>query len=239
MKKKDIKKKVREAYSKIAERGCSCCSSSGEETPCCFSTNASVSSLGASEPFLGCGNPVSLISLKEGDVVLDLGCGRGLDCFFAAGKVGESGKVVGLDMTYKMIEVAQKKAKEGGYKNVSFCVGEIEFIPLADSSVDAVVSNCVINLSPEKKRVFKEAFRVLKPGGMFVVSDIVLLRELPEEVRNSMAAYVGCVAGAELKGHYLKEIRSVGFTGLRVLSEQGYLGDIAVSITVSAKKPNK
>ncbi|MFX0142325.1 MAG: arsenite methyltransferase, partial [Candidatus Hodarchaeota archaeon] len=168
---------------------------------------------------LGCGNPTALASLKEGEVVLDLGSGAGFDCFLAANKVGKTGKVIGVDMTPEMLDNARENAKKGNYENVEFRLGEIENLPLADNSVDAVISNCVINLSPNKQRVFNEAYRVLKPGGRFMISDIVLLKDLPDFIRNSIEAYVGCVAGAILKNEYLDAIKNAGFKDVKIRDE--------------------
>ncbi len=152
---------------------------------------------------LGCGNPVALASLKEGETVLDLGSGAGFDSFLAAERVGTEGKVIGVDMTPDMLDKARENARKGNYKNVEFRLGEIENLPVADNAVDVIISNCVINLAPDKKRVFDEAFRVLKPGGRLMVSDIVLTKELPAALKNSIEAYVGCVAGASKKDDYL------------------------------------
>lgn len=168
---------------------------------------------------LGCGNPTALASLKEGEVVLDLGSGGGIDCFLAAQKVGKSGRVIGVDMTPEMIERARENARKGDYTNVDFRLGEIENLPVADSTVDAVISNCVINLSPNKSRVFAEAYRALKPGGRVMVSDIVLLKELPESVRNSAAAYAACIGGASMKEEYLATVAAAGFQDVEVISE--------------------
>jgi SAM-dependent methyltransferase len=168
---------------------------------------------------LGCGNPIALASLSEGEVVLDLGSGAGFDCFLAANKVGKSGRVIGVDMTPEMLEKARENAEKGGYSNVEFRLGEIENLPAADNSIDVIISNCVINLSPDKKQVFGEAFRVLKPGGRLMVSDIVLLKELPDFIRDSVAAYVGCVSGALMKDEYLATISGAGFAGVQVLDE--------------------
>jgi arsenite methyltransferase len=148
---------------------------------------------------LGCGNPTALASLREGEGVLDLESGGGLDCFLAARQVGPGGKVIGVDMTPDMVNLAGKNAAKGNNKNVEFRLDEIENLPAADNSVDVVISNCVINLSPDKKGVFEETWRVLKPGGRFMVSDIVLLKALPENVKESVDALVGCVAGASLQ----------------------------------------
>ena len=168
---------------------------------------------------LGCGNPLAFSSIREGDTVVDLGSGGGIDCFLAAKQVGDTGNVIGIDMTPEMLERARANAEKGGYTNVEFRLGEIEALPVADATVDLVISNCVINLSPEKDRVFREIFRVLKPGGQFFVSDIVLKKPLPEVVRQSVAAYAGCVAGALLKEDYLQTITDAGFSEPTVLSE--------------------
>ncbi len=230
MKEEEIKKAVREGYGKIAETRSSCC---GPATSCCGSQDIvqNISKrIGYSEEELkvvpeganlglGCGNPLALASLKPGEVVLDLGSGAGFDCFLAANQVGKSGKVIGVDMTAQMIDKARENARSGDYGNVEFRLGEIENLPVADNHTDIIISNCVINLSPDKKRVFQEAFRVLKPGGRLMVSDIVLLKELPNEIKNSVAAYIGCLAGAVTKAEYLGAIREAGFQETRVVDE--------------------
>ncbi|MEE8194555.1 MAG: arsenite methyltransferase [Dehalococcoidales bacterium] len=222
MKDVEIRKTVREGYAKIATRGSSCCGPnlaedigkkigySGEE----LDAVPRGANLG-----LGCGNPVALASLKEGETVLDLGAGAGFDCFLAAKRVGASGRVIGVDMTPEMLEKARENARKDNYHNVEFRLGEIENLPVTDNSVDIIISNCVINLSPDKKRVFKDAFRVLKPGGRLMVSDVVLLKELPDAIRGSAAAYIGCISGALLKDDYLKTIRDAGFSEVSVLDE--------------------
>ncbi|MBC7189775.1 arsenite methyltransferase [Candidatus Aerophobetes bacterium] len=230
MKKEDIKKIVKERYAKIAEESFSCCL----EKTCCGSADLIEKineKIGYSKKDikevpesanlgLGCGNPVALASLKEGEIVIDLGCGAGFDCFLAAKKVGERGKVIGVDMTPQMIERARENARKNGYKNVEFRLGEIEHLPVADSFADVVISNCVINLVPDKKQVFKEAFRVLKPGGRLIVSDIVLLKPLSESFKKSITAYTGCISGAILKSDYLKLLEDAGFSSLKVLEER-------------------
>src|SRR5207249_3485424 len=148
--------------------------------------------------------------------------GAGFDCFLAARKVGRSGRVIGVDMTHEMLEKARRNAREGGYANVEFRLGEIENLPLADGSADVILSNCVINLSTDKGRVFREAFRVLKPGGRMMVSDLVLARPLPESVRRSLQAYAGCIAGALRKEEYLDAIRAAGFSDIRIAGESIY-----------------
>ncbi|MFC1870909.1 arsenite methyltransferase [Chloroflexota bacterium] len=229
-KEREIKKVVREGYAEIARKAGSCCSSSRS---CCGGGNTAQDisrKVGYSDEEitsvpdganlgLGCGNPVALASLVAGESVLDLGSGAGFDCFLVANRVGEGGKVIGVDMTPEMIDRARENARKGGYNNVEFRLGEIENIPAADNSVDAVISNCVINLSSDKKRVFGEAFRVLKPGGRLMVSDIVLKKELPDFVRNSVAAYVGCISGALMRDEYLEAVKGAGFHGVKVVDE--------------------
>jgi ubiquinone/menaquinone biosynthesis C-methylase UbiE len=227
----DEKRKiVREGYAKIAKQKSSCCAPAPS---CCGGTDIRQDigkKIGYTEEDLkaapeganlglGCGNPVALASLEEGETVLDLGSGAGFDCFLASSRVGHRGRIIGVDMTPEMVEKARDNARKGNYANVEFRLGEIENLPVGDNSVDAVISNCVINLSPNKKRVFQEAFRALRPGGRLMVSDIVLLKELPEEIRNSVAAYVGCVAGAVTKKEYLEAIQATGFEETKVLSE--------------------
>ena len=174
---------------------------------------------------LGCGNPTAIGEIKEGDVVLDLGSGAGFDCFLAAKKVGYSGKVIGVDMTEEMIEKARKNAEQYGYKNVEFRFGDIEDLPVDDNSVDIIISNCVINLAPDKLKVFKEACRVLKTDGRMYVSDIVLLEELTEEQKNDEDLVAGCVGGALLKEDYLKIIRDAGLN-YRIISEDKEISKI-------------
>ena len=188
---------------------------------------------------LGCGNPVALAGLNEGEAVLDLGSGAGIDCFLAARRVGPSGRVIGVDMTPDMLDLARKNAQEGGFDNVEFRKGLIEEMPVADGEVDVVISNCVINLSPDKPAVFAEAFRVLKPGGRIMVSDIVLEGELPENVKSSVYEYVSCVAGASQKDDYIKYIEEAGFEDVRIVEETSYSGyPVVRSVKVSARKPS-
>ena len=168
---------------------------------------------------LGCGNPIALASIKEGEIVLDLGSGAGFDCFLAARKVGEHGRVIGIDMTPEMITKARGNARKGGYKNIEFRLGEIENLPVEDNLADLVISNCVINLSPDKDRVFAETYRTLKPGGRLMVSDIVLLKPLPSSILNSIEAYVGCIAGAAIKSDYIEAIKSAGFQDVEIIDE--------------------
>ena len=198
---------------------------------------------------LGCGNPVALASIQEGFHVLDLGAGGGFDCFLAAKKAGERGHIIGVDMTPDMIEKARGNAEKGEYKNVEFRLGEIEHLPVEDSSIDMVISNCVINLSVDKQQVFNEIGRVLKPGGTFMVSDIVANEELPEAVRNSLEAYSGCIAGAMLKNEYLGTIEKAGLEDVHITSEKSFGGSVGKddesedlayslsSVTVTGNKP--
>jgi ubiquinone/menaquinone biosynthesis C-methylase UbiE len=171
---------------------------------------------------LGCGNPAALAALKAGETVLDLGAGAGIDCFLAAAKVGPSGHVIGVDMTPEMLDRARENARKNDSKNVEFRLGEIENLPAADNSVDVIISNCVINLSTDKARVFREAFRVLHPGGRMMVSDLVLKKPLPRAIRESVEVYVACVAGAMVKDDYLAAIREAGFKDVEIASEKTF-----------------
>jgi ubiquinone/menaquinone biosynthesis C-methylase UbiE len=242
----DIKKNVREGYAKVAKNNSSCCAPKsscgcGDITAEKISKNIGYTdndikavpegaNLG-----LGCGNPVALASLKRGEVVLDLGSGAGFDCFLAAARVGAQGWVIGVDMTPEMLEKARANAGKGNYKNVEFRLGEIEHLPVGDDSVDVIISNCVINLSPDKEQVFKEAFRALKAGGRLMVSDLVLEKPLPEVIKNSIEAYIGCLAGAVLKGEYLGYIKKAGFEDIKIISEAYFpVDDMAHDITAKA-----
>ncbi len=225
MKKGEIKKIVKESYGKIAETGCGCstcgCGKKMDNEQIAKSLGYSEQEIAAvpdANLGLGCGNPTALGEIKEGMVVLDLGSGAGFDCFLAARKVGRTGKVIGVDMTGKMITKAGENAKKYGFSNVEFRLGEIEKLPVEDDSVDVIISNCVINLSPDKQKVFSEAYRVLKTGGKLLVSDIVLLKELSKADRNDKTLIAGCVGGAVLKDEYLKLIEGAGFT-VKALSE--------------------
>ena len=229
----ETKKIIREGYAKIAKQSSTGC---GSSPSCCGGTDfaqAISKNIGYSAEELsavpeganlglGCGNPVALASLKKGETVLDLGSGAGFDCFLAADRVGERGRVIGVDMTPEMIEKARDNAKKGDYANVEFRLGEIERLPVADGIVDAVISNCVINLSPDKKKVFAEVFRALKPGGRMMISDIVLLKELPDFIKNSIEAYIGCVSGAELRNQYLAAIKEAGFQDVTIMGETAF-----------------
>jgi SAM-dependent methyltransferase len=218
MKEDNIKTIVRKGYADVAKKEQSCCGSTISEQ-LGYSKEELESVPQGADLSLGCGNPVALASLKEGETVLDLGSGGGLDCFLAANKVGEKGKVIGVDMTPEMLDKARANAQKTKHKNVEFRLGEIENLPVADNTVDIVISNCVINLSPDKKRVFKEAFRVLKPGGRIMISDIVLLKQLPEIIKKSVKAYIGCLSGAILKNKYIEAIKEAGFQQVKILGE--------------------
>jgi SAM-dependent methyltransferase len=232
MKEEKIRKHVRERYAGIARKGGSCCDTGAS---CC--TSGEPDSIGRSIGYseeelkaapqganlgLGCGNPIALASLREGETVMDLGSGAGFDCFLAARAVGPSGRVIGVDMTPEMIEKARENARKANYGNVEFRLGEIENLPAADNSVDAVISNCVINLSTAKERVFAEAYRVLKPGGRVMISDLVLSKDLPVAVAVSLAAYAGCIAGAVRKDDYLRLMENAGFRDVRFVQEARY-----------------
>lgn len=234
MEKKNIKKIVRESYGRIAKQNNSCCS---PKTSCCESSQATKlsKSIGYTDDDintvpeganlgLGCGNPVALASLKEGETVLDIGSGAGFDCFLAANKVGADGKVIGVDMTPEMLEKARGNALKDNYKNVEFRLGEIDNLPVADNVVDIIISNCVINLTPDKKRVFKEAYRVIKPGGRMMISDIVLLKELnlPDAVVDILEVYGSCVTGAIMKDEYINAIKDAGFVNVKVIDESKF-----------------
>ena len=242
MNKEEIKKQVRKRYGRTAATGSSCCGTSacgcGQAGPDTRQVSQKVgydsddltavpadSNLG-----LGCGNPAGLAELKPGETVLDLGSGPGLDCFLASRRVGPEGRVIGVDMTPEMLDRARATARQNKYSNVEFRLGEIENLPVADGSVDVIISNCVINLSPDKPRVFKEAFRVLKDGGRLIVSDLVLARALPENLSKSKELYAACVAGAVLKDDYIKMIREAGFKEIKVIDEKSFPAELIMDL---------
>ncbi len=254
--KERIKEAVRRRYGEIAaqaQEATSCCPSSS----CCTPEEAcSAAALYSSEELsglpesvtemaMGCGNPSAIAGLKPGEVVLDLGSGGGIDLFLAAQKVGPTGKAIGLDMTQEMIDLAQNNAQKVGVQNVEFRLGEIEGMPFEDDSIDVIISNCVINLSPDKDRVFAEAYRVLKPGGRMVISDLVTEGHLPLAVKESVEAWVGCVAGALDKREYLEKIEAAGFIDLKTRvggfapsgGEDADIYQWVVHIDVEAQKP--
>ena len=244
----EIKQHVRERYGAFAERsqascGCGC----GTSSCCGGSKDEYAQNVGYSDEELknipeaavsscaACGNPTAIAGLKEGETVLDLGSGGGMDAILAAQKVGPKGKVIGVDMTPEMIRLAKKNVKEAGLKNVEFRRGEIEDLPLEDGTVDVIISNCVINLSPDKDAVFREAHRVLKPGGRITVSDVVTEGKLPDEVLKDPDNWASCISGALETDEYLGKIRAAGFEDVKVLSKRG--GDTLFSAEVYARKP--
>jgi arsenite methyltransferase len=243
MNEQEIKKVVRERYARVAKQGSSCGS-----TGCCgiampkeiskrigYTDEEMQAVPTGSNLGLGCGNPTALASIKVGETVLDLGSGAGFDCFLASIKVGPKGKVIGVDMTAEMLAQARANAIKGGYKNVEFRQGEIEKLPVEDNTIDVIISNCVINLVPNKERAFKEAFRVLKPGGRLMVSDIVLLKKLPASIRESVEAYIGCVSGALMKDKYLDAIKSAGFKDVSIVDESIFPLDCVANDPIGGK----
>lgn len=241
------KRIVKENYAKIAEQSgcCSCCGTSKAEA------RKISKSIGYSKQEmdlvpeanlgLGCGNPTAFGIIKKGMTVLDLGSGAGFDCFIAAQKVGPKGKVIGLDMTPEMIAVARNNANKYKYKNIEFILGDIEEMPLKSSSVDLIISNCVINLAPDKSKVFSEAFRVLKSGGQLLVSDIVLLKELTKKQRQNEELLAGCVGGAILKDEYIQIVKKAGFevkikSEDKQISKRQYQGIPLESLKLAARK---
>ncbi|MCL5950083.1 MAG: arsenite methyltransferase [Candidatus Bathyarchaeota archaeon] len=227
-KNEEVKQSVRKAYSKVATNSNSCCCSCGcgsvdDQTKNRISKNVGytdeeLNTVPEANLGLGCGNPTAFSSIQEGDTVLDLGSGAGFDCFLASKKVGKTGKVIGVDMTEEMIEKARILAKENKYTNVEFRLGDIEKLPLEDNSVNVIISNCVINLAPDKLKVFKEAYRVLKVGGKMYVSDIVLIGKLSEDQLKDEDLLTGCVAGALQKDDYLAKLGQAGF-GVNIFAE--------------------
>ena len=257
-KEKQIKATVRELYGQIAAQHTSCCQPPEEDSSCCCGdapsdiSNADVlyskeelSAIPADIPSLGCGNPIALSELKAGEMVLDLGSGGGLDCFLAAKNVGPKGRVIGLDMTPEMIKLARMNADKMGVKNVEFRLGEMEHMPIDSQSIDVIISNCVINLSPDKDAVFREAFRVLKPGGRLCVSDMVTHGELPESVRQDLSQWACCIGGALDEKVYLQKISDAGFKKTKVVetkvdnAKDSCCGNTSIiaSIAVKAFKP--
>ena len=232
----EIRGAVRERYARAATEGGGCC-----EPSCCGGTTdaaATAQAVGYSAEALeslpedanlglGCGNPTAIASLRPGQTVLDLGSGAGIDCFLAAREVGPAGRVIGVDMTPEMVSRARANAAKGGFGNVEFRLGEIEALPVADASVDVIISNCVLNLSPEKDRVLAEAFRVLRPGGRVVVSDMVSDHPVPEVVAGSLDAVAGCLPVP--RADYLDDFRRAGFADVRVTGEKKYPADHILS----------
>jgi len=266
VKSNDIRTAVREKYGKVAEaRGSGCGCGPSPSNSCCgseglpsardlsvaagYSDNDVSAAPDGANMGLGCGNPQAIASLKAGEIVLDLGSGGGFDCFLAAKAVGETGHVIGVDMTSEMIAKARHTADKADIRNVEFRLSEIEALPVADTSVDIIMSNCVINLSPEKERVFSEAFRVLKPGGRLAISDIVATAELPSVMKNDMALYAGCMAGASTISEIESMLHRAGFGDIRISTNEGSkalirewfpgrgMEDYVVSATIEAMKP--
>lgn len=257
-----IRNAVREQYGNVALADNAC--GDGEVTSCCDSSGsdakAASMNMGYSEQDvsgipdganmgLGCGNPKAIASLKIGETVLDLGCGGGFDCFLAVREVGETGNVIGVDMTPVMLSKARKNADTAGYGNVEFRLGEIENLPVANDTVDVIISNCVINLSPEKPRVFQESFRVLKPGGRLAISDVVAIAEMPEKFKKDMALFSGCMSGASLIGDVQTMLQRAGFVDIAIKPKDesrdfirdwapgSQIEDYIVSATIEAIKP--
>jgi arsenite methyltransferase len=248
-----VREEVRRRYGATARGETSTC---GDE--CCTSTNADALGYSAEQSAiapeaanlgLGCGNPLAIASLQPGQTVLDLGSGAGFDCFLAAQAVGPSGRVIGVDMTHEMLAKARENAKKNGFGNIEFRLGEIEALPVADETVDVIISNCVINLSPEKQRVFDEAFRVLKSGGRLAVADMVATAPLPDEIKSDWAAYTGCMAGASQISEVEKMLREAGFDQIKIGPKDAsrsfirewlpgkQIEDYLVSATIEAVKP--
>lgn len=261
----EIRQNVRESYAEVAESSNNS-SSCGTESSCCgVSDDAAINTLvstrlGYSEDDLenvpegadmglGCGNPRAIASIKAGETILDLGSGGGFDCFLAAAETGESGFVIGIDMTPTMISKARNNAVKGQYHHVDFRLGEIEHMPVANDTVDVIISNCVINLSPDKRQVFSEAFRVLKPGGRLAISDVVASTELPEEIKNDLALYSGCMAGASQIAELQSILEESGFEKINITPKDESkdfikdwapgrgVEDYVLSATIEAVKP--
>ena len=240
-----IKKVIEEGYANIASSSgcCGSCDCNSNKTPQRQSGQfgytdeemrqvPSGSNLG-----LGCGNPIAVASLKKGEMVLDLGSGAGFDAFLASPKVGKLGKIIGVDMTDEMLKKANENAKKGKFSNVEFRKGDIENLPIESNSIDVIISNCVINLAPNKINVFKEAYRVLRQGGRLMVSDVVLIKPLTEKLKNNKELLVGCISGAILKKDYLALLKEVGFSNITIHKEKpAFLKDYGLSITYSAIK---
>ncbi len=242
MNNQNIKKIVKDSYGKIAENSGSCCSCQSKQISTEIGYSADeMNAVPEANLGLGCGNPTAISQIKLGDTVLDLGSGAGFDAFLAARKVGESGKVIGVDMTASMIAKAKANALKNNFKNVEFKLGDIEDLPIEDNSIDIIISNCVINLAPDKDKVFREAYRVLKLGGKMYGSDIVLLSELTTEQRSDKTLIAGCVGGALLKEDYINKLKSADFKvnelkSNKDISKQQYQGLPVMSLTFEAIK---
>ncbi len=238
MKRSKIKKEVKKRYGQFAEQGSSCC----PDYSCCdigYSIEE-IKDLSSdiSEFSLGCGNPVALADIRKGETVLDIGSGGGLDVFLASKKVGPEGKVIGLDMTEQMVKKARQNARKGSYNNVEFKLGETEDIPVKDNSIDLVMSNCVINLVPNKEKAYREIYRILKRGGRFVISDLVTEKELDESIRNNPEKLVACVGGALTEKGYISVIKKVGFKNVKILKKSSMVvsGVKVLSETIRGEK---
>jgi SAM-dependent methyltransferase len=242
----DLKDVVREKYgqaaSRVTEGQASCCGSAASASSCCDPITSNLYSDAeagavpdnALKASLGCGNPTALAELKAGETVLDLGSGGGIDVILSARRVGPTGKAFGLDMTDEMLALAEENKRKSGLTNVHFLKGEIENIPLPDNSIDVIISNCVINLSGDKDRVLAEAFRVLKPGGRFAVSDVVVRGEVPAAIRKSMELWVGCIAGALSETEYRSKLTQAGFSGIDVEATRVYRAEDARTFLADA-----
>ena len=259
----DLRTYVRENYGHIAKAGnpgCGCAPSCCKDSPTTPSADEVSLALGYSRQDvskipnganmgLGCGNPQAIASLQVGEMVLDLGSGGGFDCFLAANAVGKTGQVIGVDMTPEMVSKARRNAEQADYANVEFRLGEIEHLPVADESIDVILSNCVINLSPEKAQVFREAFRVLKPGGRLAIADIVATAELPQAIQQDLRLYTGCIGGTSSITHLETMLQGVGFQHIRIQSkddsqsflrkriQESRMEDYIISATIEAVKP--
>jgi len=247
-----VREEVRRRYGASASGKSACadnCCTSTDTAALGYSAQDAAAAPEAANLGLGCGNPLAIASLKHGQVVLDLGSGAGFDCFLAARAVGKTGRVIGVDMTHEMLSKARENAKRNGFANVEFRLGEIEALPVADNSVDVIISNCVINLSPEKHRVFNEAFRVLKPGGRLAVADMVATAALPDDIKADWAAYTGCIAGASQVTDLERMLKTSGFTEVKIApkdSSRSFIREwlpgknienYLVSATIEAVKP--
>ena len=238
MKRSEIKKEVKKKYGQFAEQGSSCC----PDYSCC-DIGYSIEEIkdlpsDISEFSLGCGNPVALADIRKGETVIDIGSGGGLDVFLASKNVGPEGKVIGLDMTEQMVEKSRKNARKGNYNNVEFKLGEAEDIPVKDNSVDLVMSNCVVNLVPNKEKAYQEIYRILKPGGRFVISDLVTEKELDESIRNNPEKLIACVGGALTEKGYIGAIKKAGFKNVNILKKSSMVvsGVKVLSETIRGEK---
>ncbi len=232
----EIKQAVQEHYGGRAKEAASCCGDSANQRERLYQVDG-VADMPDTVASYGCGNPTALAGIAPGEVVLDLGSGAGLDCFLAAKQVGAEGRVIGLDMTQEMLDLANSNRDKLALTNVEFRKGEMEAMPVADATVNVILSNCVINLSPDKDAVFRESFRVLAPGGRFHVSDVVLSRDLTEAERDDLALWAGCASGALVESDYLGRLVQAGFDGIRVESRSTIGKKPWYSATISAQKP--